>query len=502
MIHLTLQSDFTKPTTRAKPNPAQTGEGMKEGTEEPTPQRLTTNHNTTPQKQGSQRPQAQPYFESDKTLPPEDPEPVNHHIRRTVDILNLIEVSFQSHEKFKLMCNNLYKWAKYYIQDPKNPINQAVPIRFEDLENNEGIYCQLACLCQDYDLVVEVLEKGVFIKGTRSDVTFLEKLSSLLEGFKKHKDESVTQKSVETKEQTKIKGTSVNDVDPNRAERVAAFFEAKRLRAIVDNHAASAFFPEGNQNGGQFEGLPQPVPISPMHPQFNCPSPHGWSNHVDPNAQHMYTNYPAPPQSPHQPNAQTPANNPIAPRPAQQQIPAQDNRDPLARRFDYKVDDAHIQRNPGQGNLSHQAQLNEYRNKVRNNNHHQIDSRGGFMTWEQLENKIDLEDQEVLGKKCLEHTNEFRKSQGLPPLAWEPLLFNIGKSSSYSALIHSKDMGHKRVPFGHQGFDDRCRQMPFCKQSAGENVAFIGGVEKNRQPKVLLELIKGCCQRLDRESRA
>lgn len=45
-------------------------------------------------------------------------------------------------------------------------------------------------------------------------------------------------------------------------------------------------------------------------------------------------------------------------------------------------------------------------------------------------------------------------------------------------------MGHGRVPFGHTGFNHRARVMPFSKRSAGENVAYIGGVSKNELAKV------------------
>ena len=48
----------------------------------------------------------------------------------------------------------------------------------------------------------------------------------------------------------------------------------------------------------------------------------------------------------------------------------------------------------------------------------------------------------------LAQTNQFRKAQGLPGLMMKDELNKIAKK-------HSVDMASGRVPFGHQGFDDR-----------------------------------------------
>ena len=48
----------------------------------------------------------------------------------------------------------------------------------------------------------------------------------------------------------------------------------------------------------------------------------------------------------------------------------------------------------------------------------------------------------------LVQTNQFRKTQGLPGLVMRDELNKIAKK-------HSLDMARGRVPFGHQGFDDR-----------------------------------------------
>lgn len=52
------------------------------------------------------------------------------------------------------------------------------------------------------------------------------------------------------------------------------------------------------------------------------------------------------------------------------------------------------------------------------------------------------------------------------------------------ALEHSKDMAEGRVPFGHQGFDNRVARFPIIRSSAGENVAYIAGVAAHQTPAV------------------
>ena len=99
--------------------------------------------------------------------------------------------------------------------------------------------------------------------------------------------------------------------------------------------------------------------------------------------------------------------------------------DPLASRFKYKVDET-ILRQQGASGLSHPNQLNENRNKVKWNNLTLVEPRNNQMTWEQVSDIIDVEDQEVLGKLCLQHTNSFRHSHGLSPSVWEPLMFKTG----------------------------------------------------------------------------
>ena len=73
-----------------------------------------------------------------------------------------------------------------------------------------------------------------------------------------------------------------------------------------------------------------------------------------------------------------------------------------------------------------------------------------------------------IGKKCLELTNIFRAKNKLPPLKWDDSIWRI----SYT---HSKNMGEKKVPFGHKGFNERIRKFPFYFTLACENVFMCHG---------------------------
>lgn len=82
----------------------------------------------------------------------------------------------------------------------------------------------------------------------------------------------------------------------------------------------------------------------------------------------------------------------------------------------------------------------------------------------------DFEDARNIALRAFQLTNEFRASQRLPPLTWNDGLGLIGKG-------HSEDMGNGRVPFGHQGFNNRFRAFPFPFTRGGaENVAMNAGL--------------------------
>ena len=68
-----------------------------------------------------------------------------------------------------------------------------------------------------------------------------------------------------------------------------------------------------------------------------------------------------------------------------------------------------------------------------------------------------------IGKQCLVLTNIFREENYLPELEWNDELWKI-------AYAHSKNMGEKKVHYGHNGFLDRIKQCPFTLIKSCENV--------------------------------
>lgn len=76
-----------------------------------------------------------------------------------------------------------------------------------------------------------------------------------------------------------------------------------------------------------------------------------------------------------------------------------------------------------------------------------------------------------IGKKCLELSNEFRKRNGLSPLQWEDNVWKI-------SFEHSRNMGIYKVKFGHDGFNERIRKLPFYFSLACENVFMCQGVSE------------------------
>ena len=73
-----------------------------------------------------------------------------------------------------------------------------------------------------------------------------------------------------------------------------------------------------------------------------------------------------------------------------------------------------------------------------------------------------------IGKKCLELTNEFRKKNKLPILEWDDEIWRV-------AYVRSENMGKKKVPFGHDGFNDRIKKFRFYYSFAAENVFMCNG---------------------------
>ena len=365
-----------------------------------------------------------------KVKPQEAPAPVPMQVLQPLDrsaradrsvyLIGEIEASFADSNKFKLLCNTIYKGTKSFINDCRNPLYSFIPLKLEDVESKQEIFYQIVALCSEYGLVVDVKDKGMLIKFIRSDDSYIDSLRDLLQAFVLHKDESVLPKQAEPRQ-------AHSAIDPNRSERVEAYLEAKRLRAIVG------------------PPVPDPLTFEANGSNWQAPPPASTAG-----VPHRYTDYP--------------------------EAPPEDGNRRIEERLKYRVEEA-PPRAEGTQQLSHKQQIEEYRNRCKWNNHAMVEARDNFMTWGQLSDKIDVEDREVLGRQCLEFTNEFRKQQGKSPLKWEPLMFDI-------AFVHSQNMGDKKVAFGHDGFNLRSRKMPFAKHSTGENVAYVGGCPKHEIAKV------------------
>lgn len=107
----------------------------------------------------------------------------------------------------------------------------------------------------------------------------------------------------------------------------------------------------------------------------------------------------------------------------------------------------------------------ENQNENQNRNEHPR-----FMSLRDLEyqNPV-INTQDLIGKKCLELTNEFRIKHRLAPLEWEHTVWEV-------ALTHSKNMGDKKVKFGHDGFRERIAKLRFYHTLAAENVFMCKGL--------------------------
>lgn len=72
-------------------------------------------------------------------------------------------------------------------------------------------------------------------------------------------------------------------------------------------------------------------------------------------------------------------------------------------------------------------------------------------------------------KLCVDLVNEFRKKNGLGPLQYSKVLSDI-------AMPHTQAMLAKKVPLGHDGFQERSRKVPYA-QGTGENVGYEKGYQ-------------------------
>lgn len=73
-----------------------------------------------------------------------------------------------------------------------------------------------------------------------------------------------------------------------------------------------------------------------------------------------------------------------------------------------------------------------------------------------------------LEKLVFEQINQYRIAKGLPKLT-------LNANISRQARIHSENMAKGKVPFSHDGFEQRVKAIPLTYNSAAENVAFNSG---------------------------
>jgi uncharacterized protein YkwD len=76
--------------------------------------------------------------------------------------------------------------------------------------------------------------------------------------------------------------------------------------------------------------------------------------------------------------------------------------------------------------------------------------------------------------------NQYRKTNGLPPLAWDGAIAKVARA-------HSKDMATGEVDFGHEGFGDRVshlRTIMTGLRGAGENVFMTNNLDEVAQNAV------------------
>ncbi|EAR92960.2 cysteine-rich secretory family protein (macronuclear) [Tetrahymena thermophila SB210] len=101
------------------------------------------------------------------------------------------------------------------------------------------------------------------------------------------------------------------------------------------------------------------------------------------------------------------------------------------------------------------------------------------ITMRDIENMTIAENLQKFGKQALEYTNQFRRQNNLPDLIWNNQLTFIG-------MKHSQNMAEGLVPFGHDGFNDRVRQITFSYRSVAENVAYCSAGYSNI-PKTIVD---------------
>ena len=347
-----------------------------------------------------------------------DEEFVDDPNSRAVDILNILQISFEKEENFKHLCNTIFKGVKFFVQDPTNKVFATFPLLYSDMEDNDGIITQIQYLCCEFNIDFAPKEKGALLTFRRTDSAYVNEVSQLLNAFKKHKDEMVQKKPIGLG-----KKGAFNGMDPNREERVAAFLEARKQRSQLSQNSMNSTPPVQNEIQGpgvqesphlhKSVSLPsQNVNTGPSNVAVQTPTPQPKKkghNGMDPNRDERVAAFHEARQR-REMNANMAAQNQVTPVPEAIPIGAesQGNAQPMRSNWAGKPADS------TKGSTDKSPFGEPITNSL------------------QLAQQIDIEDRWTLGKLCLDWTNKFREMNKLKPLEWEQSMFDIGRHSSFS----------------------------------------------------------------------
>jgi uncharacterized protein YkwD len=116
-------------------------------------------------------------------------------------------------------------------------------------------------------------------------------------------------------------------------------------------------------------------------------------------------------------------------------------------------------------------QLRSYREQMKEKNMYRVSKEINIKDSEKMQSiSVDPNYIKSYGIRCLELTNTFRETKGLPALEWNEELYRIG-------MKHSKKMAKGEVPIGHDGFHERIKEVKFSVKYFSENVAYNENVE-------------------------
>lgn len=359
-------------------------------------------------------------------------------------IFDIMKGQFKDFNNYQHLLYNLKTSLESKLKDPKNKLNDMIPIKIENLENNQEIVEILAQFGSLFQLDITCSPKGVLLKfNAKHTQEYMQEIIKALNAVKL--DTAIPLIRPKTIVPVKKVGPK-NNAD---SDRVKAFVEAKQMRAFMPQQAPPVFIDNG----------------------FDYPIEDAYQYQQYPAHQYQPMQYQS---QPHMPQQYIPQQQPYQ----QVQQQGQPTNSQIKNRFDYQAEDAGMK---FQDPKKAKNQIQEYRDKMRNKN---LDQRrfdpGNQMTMGQLDSKIEKEAELEFGKASQKLTNEFRARNNLPALQWSDELYWLARTHSYNMSIQV-------VPFGHAGFNQRAGACPFSKQSFAENVAYCNNYERNEIPKIIVD---------------